>query len=284
VSPFVVPFIGGIMEERPDFARPLLRYMTWSVDPFADELFPELEWTFLQPDNQFARGCHQAVGRLFPQIVAYASNSNPQVAIAAIQLLAKLGAKADDVLHALNNLDPASEVAPTVALAKGVIGRLTGAGAHLIPSGPTETVEGLDLANDIARLLLGDDSRSEQLMQHLTHPPDDVPTWWEASMRRLLFGALVSDDHWPSITQLEQFLSSINEQPSSRIDNHCLADLARRIFPDGLPAKADLLNDRQRIYLNEAPSSHNGIPTGRSGKIYKVAIDRYMAGEFDPTI
>ncbi len=307
-TPYVVPFLGTILNHRLDRREATLDLLVSLVTGFEDQHFPSTVpvsayRAFLDAANdpnapQDANGhvrvavdINDAVTRLWPDLVACLLDPNPAVGSRAAHLLAYLPDRAEDSMAELSAQMSSPQAQPAVAasatLTCGVLGRHLNQPADLIEppcdTDPPETA----FAKSVARCLLGDTSVAPTLVDKLGTHHESIAHWYEASHDALAVAAIGTLTSWPTHQDAEQVLDKIQDRhPFAQAP--ILGIVMARIFATGLPQNANELSDFQRRILERGwdIATADGTTTSYGNleaalPLPSKALRRYLDGTFE---
>lgn len=276
-TPFVVPFLGHLLETREDLRGELLKYFHQVAVPF-DKAFPQMIYSHDVESNLV----RLPLVRLWPILSKLIDDGSDETSTGAIKLVSGLPELAEESYQFLLSLTPRSgstEAARLLAL--GVIGNHLGRNDDLgVPPSDAD----LRLPFVLARILLGDSEFRSEAMSYVDRecPYLDHNCVW------LVTGALTQLSGWPTLEELRDVLSSA-AQTSALQQANIISLLRGHLLPPHLPARFKDLGELQQFFFRSFSSMCStqevllgnlrdaaGLPGG--------AVDGYIAGTFDPTL
>lgn len=278
VTPFVIPFLGQLLNVRQDLRVEILEYLFQVAVPF-DQAFPRMTYdgdsgsTLVRPP----------LNRLWPVVSDLVEDDSVEVAKWAIKLLSGLPELAEEsysLLRSLASLTGEAEAARLLAV--GVIGR------HLeyqdaLGDMPADVELHLPFA--LAGILLGDAGLRDEAMSHIdTKNPylRGEPVWFVTA-------ALSQVEDWPTLGELKKVLNVVEQ--IGPFDQSDIMSLLRPLVLPNAPAKFSDLGDIAQLYLRSYSKMVTAQGKNRSvGDLNRAtgvpgrAVEAYIAGTFDPTI
>ncbi len=272
---FVMPFVGHLLATRRDLRLALLQFLIHATLR-AD--YPELP-TF-DGDSWADRWTFSAVDRLGPLLLELAMEDDEATASAALEALSQLPGVAAETFDALTETPLSAATAHVAYVVLGITGRATGRRAAELPSPSDEAPPDVLLAWGMARCLLGDAGGVELVQEHLDGA-SALDRFWDGG-RSLALRALATVERALGDEAIERM---IDEAGDGRIETIRL--LAPLVFPRGAPEAPELMSDLQRGFADRIKrliddGSWNYVDAGIG--MSTDALERYLEGDFDPTL
>lgn len=304
-TPFVVPFLSTLLDERADLRRPILRYLAFVLSPYdcffpgmprADELARGLDAT---PWFDADAASVLAVQRLWPQIARLAGDEDDAVAGAALMVLAAMGDEAGRTMALLDEMTPSPGVLPVALVTRGVVGRFLGSPVDIVAWPRRGDGDDVVQAAAVARCLLGDGAPvvdggeaapREVVMANLRTVSPALEPWLSEEPAALLLRTVRDLPGFPTRPELDAAIAAA--RASSMFEQSAvLRAISRQVLPDGPPQRPDQLTAAQRFFLEEGlklanvngPHSTTGDFQSALGMTHAALIE-YFAGRFDPTL